>query len=128
MASDLVESRGEKLFFSASHDGFKNQGLDCIHQRDFLMADHSITLVDHLQGEFEKATAYFILHPSVAVTFSSAQQAVLTVNGLAINFAIDGGRFEEEAVSYHPNFGVSLPTTRLAVNLNGNTLQSLITW
>ena len=53
--------------FSAAHNGFKKQGVNCIHQRDWLAENRSITVTDKLIGSFKNAVGYLHLHPDIEI-------------------------------------------------------------
>ncbi len=123
-----VSQTNSSVSFSASHDGFKRQGLNCIHQREFCVEKNLITIIDELVGEFEEGRACFNLHPDVTVKLHSSELAELYAKGQMVKVEIQGGSLQTEATSYHPGFGLSIPTERLVARFESNRLQTSITW
>ena len=123
-----VAQEADTISFCASHDGFKRQGLNCLHQRSFRLAGKTLTIIDQLLGDLAEGRAYFHLHPGVTAELLTPGLAEIMVNGHTVTMAVEGGSIHTEASRYHPGFGISLPAECLVVRFDSGRLQTLITW
>lgn len=73
---------------------------------------------DHVAGRHQLARAHFHVHPQIAAEMASARQGRFVLpDGRAVIFRIAKGVARLENATYHPQFGVTIPSLRLAVTL-----------
>lgn len=108
-----VESgqRGEALWLSAAHDGYRRLPGRVIHRRQWTLRDGSLRVCDSLAGRFGAAEARFMLAP-----------------GAELRWTVEGGQAAVEPASWHPRFGESLATRVLVVRFHGPTCDVVFTW
>jgi uncharacterized heparinase superfamily protein len=115
------------LKVSASHDGYKRLKGRVIHYRDFELSSDSLSITDRLDGSFTTAHANFLFHPDVTVG-QREKGFVLSREGKVAELEFVGGETLLESSTWHPEFGLSLPTQRIIVRLTGSELQTRLTW
>ena len=99
--------------FSAMHNGFKKQGVNCIHQRAWHVDINSIKLVDTLKGHVNRAIGYLHLHPDIIVTTVTNQRVELATSEYNIKLNVVGSKVSVSETSWHPEFGVSINSKKL---------------
>lgn len=95
-----------------AHDGYVRLPGRVIHHREWRFTSGGFSVVDHLDGRFGLATARFHLHPAVvpevnATIFRSADGE--------FKYLVEGGRATITSDTYHPEFGLSVPSHCLEV-------------
>ena len=124
----VIEQVKNKVGFSASHNGFKQQGINCIHQRSWSLNSKEIRIIDKLKGEFNTAIASLHLHPDVVVETIDDDKVVLSAVGFMIVLRFSGASILLEDTSWHPEFGVSLPSKKLCCKFLGSLMTVDISW
>ena len=111
----LQVNEPELKIFSAGHDGFKQQGVDCIHHRTFSVTPQGFIIEDKLRGKFDSAISYWHLHPDVVELSQEAGVVLLLVGAQKIKVNVEGGAVKIMNGSYHPSFGQSLENKQLQI-------------
>ncbi|MBD3868178.1 MAG: alginate lyase family protein [Acidobacteria bacterium] len=115
---------------NGSHDGYRRLEGKPVHRRAFRSVPERFTVTDHIEGEFRQARAMFHLHPNVrAACLEEGGGAVLSLAGdREIRITVAGGECRLVETTWHPEFGVSLPSTGLLVRLTGPELVTDFSW
>ncbi len=119
---------GDDISFGASHNGFQQQGIDCIHRRSWSVSAQRMTIVDTLEGKFENATGYLHLHPDVKVDSYSNTEIILSVKDKLICMNVTDAIVNVVDSSWHPEFGISLPSYKLCFNFEKNRMLIDLSW
>jgi uncharacterized heparinase superfamily protein len=98
-----------------------------IHERSFCLELENLTVNDQLTGKFKTAEANFLLHPDVEVR-EKDNSVALNRNGREANMQFDGGQLGVHPATWHPEFGLSIPTHRITVTFTGSALATTIRW
>jgi len=114
--------------FSAAHNGFKKQGVNCIHQRDWLAENTSVTVIDRLIGNYINAVGYLHLHPEIDVVNITNEQILLTSNDYDIFIKVSGANVSIEDTTWHPEFGLSINNKKLCFSFTQSTMTIAVTW
>ncbi len=114
--------------FSAEHDGFKKQGVNCIHHRDWFVTDKSVTITDKLIGKYTDAIGFLHLHPNIDVVNVTDEELLLESCDYYIFIRINGANVSVENSTWHPEFGVSLENTKLQFSFSKSIVSTVITW
>lgn len=80
---------------------------------------------DQLAGKFRDAVAYFHVHPEVTLTGGAHGFELTLPNGRVCRIAISGGSAALETSSWHPEFGLNIPSQRLAVTFEKPVLETV---
>jgi uncharacterized heparinase superfamily protein len=124
----LPEHGHQGLSVSAAHSGYRRLRGKNIHSRQWYFVERAITITDTVTGKFESAVAYLHLHPEVSAD-EVDNGVVLTLAGSRqVRVTTQGGHVNLESSSWHPRFGVSIPSQRLAIALQGARLVTTISW
>jgi uncharacterized heparinase superfamily protein len=115
---------GGAIDVTCSHDGYRRLPGAVVHRRRWRLAADGLEIDDALTGHYAKAKAIFLLHPSVRVLMCDTSRARLDASGRAIAVSAEGGTLCAVSSTWHPEFGRSLPTTRLEVDFDQDDLRT----
>lgn len=110
---ERAEVGGGRIEVTASHDGFTRLPGGGIHRRTLSGTLDAFTLDDSISGSRGTADAWIILHPDARVTIDGSRARIScrgVVAELVASAPLSAGPWE-----WWPDFGVSIPTTRLRV-------------
>jgi uncharacterized heparinase superfamily protein len=97
------------------------------HERSFRLEASELVINDKLDGNFNSAEANFLLHPDIEVRVAD-RGVILARNGRKAEMQFDGGQFAVNPATWHPEFGLSVPTHRITVAFTQSTLTTTIRW
>ena len=109
----------------ASHDGYHRLWRKVTHTREWRFMPGELHVKDQLAGKFRHAVAYFHVHPEVTLTGGAHGFELTLPNGRVCRIAISGGSAALEKSSWHPQFGLSIPSQRLAVTFEKPVLETV---
>ncbi|MEH6347732.1 MAG: alginate lyase family protein [Bermanella sp.] len=124
----VVEQVKNNVCFSASHNGFKQQGIDCIHKRSWSLGLKEIKITDELKGKFNSAVANLHLHPCVVVESVNKGFVVLSAEDFILELKFIGVSISLEDSTWHPEFGVSLASKKLCCHFLDGLMSLEIFW
>ena len=114
--------------FSAAHNGFKKQGVNCIHYRDWHAENDSIIIIDKLVGNYINAVGYLHLHPEIKVLNVTDEKVLLTSSVCDIFMKVSGANVSLEDTTWHPEFGLTIDSKKLSFSFAQSTIRISITW
>jgi len=124
-----VSEKAGVTHVDASHDGYRRLAGSNLHRRSWQVADESLLIEDEITGVFKRAEIRFHLHPSITVLEASDSQASLQLtDGKLVTVAFDGANLFVEQTSWHPYFGVAIPSLVLVAALTASKVRSFIKW
>ncbi len=121
-------SSEQKVQFSAEHNGYKKQGMSCIHYRSWEVLLSSCTINDEIIGDFNSAFGYLHLHPEVVIARISVDKCTLSVDGYEIQLEIEGAQLNAEESTWHPEFGIVKPSQKLCLKYSQSRVTYKINW
>jgi uncharacterized heparinase superfamily protein len=124
---ESASTRGELVTVAAAHDGYRRLKGKVTHRRTIAMAAKQLIVSDQLTGDFKQAVAHFHLHPDVKANVGSDGSIQLQLtNGQLVVFR-STGLCQLVNTSWHPHFGQSVATLKIAVTLTSPELQTTVT-
>jgi uncharacterized heparinase superfamily protein len=117
-----------RVRFSAGHNGFKKQGVNCIHHRDWLAENGLVTVTDKIDGNYINAVGYLHLHPEIEVLNVADEQVLLTSRDYDICMKVSGANVSMEETTWHPEFGISVDNKKLNFSFVKSSMSIAITW
>jgi uncharacterized heparinase superfamily protein len=114
--------------FSAAHNGYKKQGVNCIHQRIWDVSLNHCMITDVLQGHFDRAVGTLHLHPDVNVIKQSNCEIQLKVGEFIMKLKATNAEISIDDSTWHPEFGVVIKNKKLCFKFKSNTMYVNITW
>lgn len=121
-------TQDQKVQFSAAHNGYKKQGIDCIHHRVWNVSLTNCVIDDVLKGSFKSATGYLHLHPDVEVISAQDNRCTLIINDYEIDIEATGAKLAVEESTWHPEFGIVKPSKKLSLEYNQSKVTYKIKW
>ncbi|MHA8104525.1 heparinase II/III family protein [Aquirufa nivalisilvae] len=112
---------GVDFTLACSHTGYQRFSKDIIHRRIWTKQGRKLTIQDRVLGKIRSAKARYFLHPDITLK-EEKQQLSMLKNGkiLATITAEDGQKMmdiKQVKSTYHPNFGLSVPSICLEIAL-----------
>jgi uncharacterized heparinase superfamily protein len=126
----LLESRreGSTVIVTGEHDGYRRLPGRNVHRRSWLLGEHELAIEDTVEGDFHSAECYFHLHPQIQVRRSGDFGLHLSdASGMLLEMQFDGAATVQVTDStWHPEFGVAMPSRCIVARLGGRRLKTLI--
>ena len=117
----------ECVSVTASHDGYCRLRSPVVHQRTVSLSGDGLLVSDMLDGSFRNAVAHFHLHPLVKVTRVSSNEIFIHLPSGELYQFKSSVPCLKVASTWHPHFGISIPSTKITVPFVGpNLLVSVI--
>lgn len=123
-----IRREQDQIVIAAHHDGYRWLPGSNRHHRIWHIADDSLCIEDRIEGSFDRAVAYYHLHPDVRLEAPSSDGTVLIRHplGQLMELSAEGGVIQLEASSWLPQFGLSVANTRLAIVMQGERLKTTL--
>ncbi len=124
-----VASEGNCLVAEAAHDGYRRLPGRPEHGRRWQLFKDRLVVEDCVSVANLPAEARFHFHPSARPEQTEAAAgAVLVDGGRRIAWRVDGAGMRLEPATWHPEFGISSPTTCLALTLRDGRSRLELCW
>ncbi|MER9052096.1 heparinase II/III family protein [Mesorhizobium sp. M0923] len=125
-----VEDQGGGTVVTCSHDGYMRLEGKPVHQRILEFGPAGATVLDSVKGGSHAAEARFHFHPDWTIaTVGDGKCGTATIaDGQFVKWEVECGEPRLDKSSYHPEFGVALPATCLAVNLSSGRSRVRFIW
>ncbi len=124
-----VSERPDVLSVACSHDGYKRLPGKPVHRRSWQLSRTHMVVVDLVSSGEWPAVAHYILHPDVGVERVAPDSFHLKLaNGKLIFVQICNGSGRLERKIFSPEFGKTLPTQCIAVDLQDGNAQVRLIW
>ncbi len=122
---DVSESR-----VVCSHDGYKRLKGCPVHRRTWELAENGFEIRDVINGSFEQAIAYFHVHPDVGIRVNEDGRTgqLIVCDDRAVRFEASGGMLTLHPSTWHPEFGLSLSSQALRLQLTGAKVVFQLSW
>jgi uncharacterized heparinase superfamily protein len=114
--------------FAAAHNGYKKQGINCIHHRAWNVSLSSCIIDDVLTGDFDSAIGYLHLHPKVVITYNNENTCTLLSGDYEIELEVTGAKLAIEESTWHPEFGIIRTSKKLSLQYNQSKVNYKINW
>ena len=113
----------------AQHSGFKRAGGKPTHSRHWVLGDKKLTILDST-GSGGRAIARYYLHPKVEVTLnpSTPSGKGSLESGLEFSFQVEGASLTIQDSTWHPEFGLRIPSKCIVLELLGRQASLTIEW
>lgn len=107
----------------ASHNGYHRLAGKPTHSRSWKLTDHYLEVIDIVSGFFKTCTIFYHLHPEVDANFIGKNTQLLSLfwnKSFHTRVFIEGADAELLNSSWHPEFGISIPTKLIKLQMNSN--------
>lgn len=116
---------GGRLLVRCTHDGYRRLRGSPVHQRQWEFADDGLRVTDSLSGRFRRAVSRFYLHPDVLV---AGDQELHLQGHHKVHWCVSGGQAKLVSSTWHPGFGVSLPSHCIEILFESSELTVDFFW
>jgi len=121
-------SSNQTVEFSGTHNGYKKQGINCIHHRHWQVTPNTCVIKDNLEGVYESAVGHLHLHPEIHIIEFNEKSCILRTEAYEIAIDLNGAHLSVENSSWHPEFGVILLSKKLKVQFLQPNVTHNICW
>lgn len=122
----LVDESLTRSRIVASHSGYMRLPGRPIHEREWIMTDHTLRVIDRVRSRRTvHAVGRFLLHPAVSVT---ATGGLRLAHGRECQWRVQGGIAALRAAHWAPEFGLRLDTTCIDVTLHERDTEFIVEW
>ena len=119
---------GPEITVSCAHDGYRRLTGQPIHRRSWRLGERSLSVEDHVTGQYENAVARFHLHPDVSVEGDASNGHILLNDGRRVEWRVLGGHSRIVRSFWHPEFGLSIDSFSLEVPVLNGTSSVEFSW
>jgi uncharacterized heparinase superfamily protein len=118
----MVERREDEIVVECAHDGYRRLPGRVVHRRQWRLRVDGLRITDRIEGECSTVVTHFHLHPAVSVGVGEGLRSgeMRMGEGALLSWEVHGGRGRVVASEYRPEFGVSVPSAVLEVDLGGS--------
>ena len=81
-----------------------------------------------MEGAFEQAESYLHLHPDVTVLNITNSTIYLVTNNYIINISVEKAQVSVVDTTWHPEFGISIPSKKLCFKFTDDLMRILCKW
>ncbi|MGB3646410.1 MAG: alginate lyase family protein [Mesorhizobium sp.] len=115
----VIKAAEQAAEVECGHDGYAGLAGRPLHRRMLKLLPDGLDVTDSVAGGTHAAEARFHVHPDWTVSASAdgGEGAILSPKGWKIDWQIETGHGKLQASLFHPEFGVGIPSTCLAVGL-----------
>jgi uncharacterized heparinase superfamily protein len=117
-----------RICVAGAHDGFRRLGGNVTHRRSWRLKAHGLVIEDSLEGNYSSAEAFLHFHPDVSIEKADARGARLQRGGRFMKLECDGGELRVDRSTWHPEFGLALPNTRVRIAFKSRHVATRLEW
>jgi uncharacterized heparinase superfamily protein len=121
-------SNEKKVEFSAAHNGYKKQGINCIHHRAWSVSSNGCEIIDVINGEFNSAVGALHLHPDIKVNFVDGNRCIIHSSDYEVSLEIIGADLSIVDSTWHPEFGIVIASKKLILEYKQPRVTYKINW
>ncbi|HOX19437.1 MAG TPA: alginate lyase family protein [Gemmatimonadales bacterium] len=112
-----------------AHDGYRRMPGRPTHRRAWRFEPGALSVIDRIDGRFQTAQARFHLHPTVIASPPSDGGIGLELcGGRRARLRAEGGTLRVEDSTWHPEFGLRVPTRCVVADFEGPNLCTTLSW
>jgi hypothetical protein len=124
-----LQQEADAVQFQAGHDGYRRLPGKVIHKRHWHAQADSLVIEDRLEGKYQRAVAHWHFHPDIKVLQREPGHfSLLLPTGQMAQLFVEGGIAALTTSTWHPGFGLSVPSKKLEVTLLNSRLLTRIEW
>lgn len=123
----MISDEGGIVRAAASHDGYCRLPGHAIHHREIVLGERSLEINDRISGRFERAQSRLHLHPAVKVD-KRESGFVFTLGQRRARLTVNGGVAALDETTWHPEFGLTEPSSVIVITLLGSECTVNLKW
>lgn len=120
---------GNSIRLAAAHTGYRRLKGKVTHHRTWEASREKLSVMDRLDGQFQRAVGFWHLHPDIVV--SQLDKAIIKLvlsSGQTAFVNIAGAEIALEDTTWHIGFGESVPSTRIVYYFSSPTVVTEVQW
>lgn len=116
------------LSVTCAHDGYRRLPGKPVHRRSWRLSECGLHVKDVIEGDFRAAVARYHLHPSVKVAAHELAGELFLPDGHIARWCVTGGLARVISSSWHPEFGLTLPSSCIEIQFAGAEAEIDFSW
>lgn len=115
---------------ACSHSGYRRLPGKPVHRREWTFGKNSLQIRDMILGAFDEAVGRFYLHPDIKILGGEGDSAGCFVlpGGQTVCWKVTGGVCNVVESTWHPEFGLSVPSRCIEVVFTDNKTEMVCSW
>ncbi|MDA8095098.1 MAG: alginate lyase family protein [Betaproteobacteria bacterium] len=122
-----VAQSPDRIVIEGAHDGYRRLKGRPIHRRRWVLQSQRLEIDDRIEGRAQCAISRLYLHPETSV-FQRPGGGYVQTTGAMARWEALGGEVSVRAAHWHPEFGLSLPSTRIETHMRGEQALFRLDW
>lgn len=120
---------GSSIRLTAAHTGYRRLKGKVTHHRTWEASRENLSVIDRLDGQFQRAVGLWHLHPYLDVIQRDKSTVELGLpTGQTAILSIVGAEIVLQDTTWHPGFGESVPNTRIVFKFRSPTVVTEVRW
>ena len=119
----VINSDGDPIRVSCSHDGFARLAGRPIHRRDWSLTPTELTVTDTIVGP-GKGCSFWHWRPGIHVLPGSP----IALADRSLRISVDGAAWSSGSSTWHPEFGVVMSNERSCAEFSGRNCTVFLDW
>ena len=118
------------LHVSGAHDGYRRLPGSPTHQREIVLGEKLLTIIDCVEGPFKTAVSRFYFPPSIQATIDDSGNSgrLILPDGKIIKWCVKGCKGQLVESTYHPEFGKSLKSSCMEFTFFTKQIEVILNW
>ena len=122
------KEEGDGYWLEAAHDGYRRLPGRVVHRRSWRLSAERLEITDVLEGRWNSAMSCWHAHPDFKVREIGRELSLLDGQGLTVTLSGEKGAPELIQDTWHPEFGVSIPSAGVHIPIHCPRSIVTITW
>lgn len=113
----IIRSNNEVTDIECAHDGYVRLPGKVIHTRSWKLTHDCFIVHDNLSGDFNRASAYYHLHPNIQIDESIHKEEIIIQlpNHSQYKISAKGADINVSDTTWHPEFGLSVANKKITL-------------
>jgi uncharacterized heparinase superfamily protein len=125
---ELLQSN-DMILVRCAHDGYERLRGRPVHRREWVFNGPRMTVHDRIEGKYGRAVARFHFHPECALVGADERSGAFSVGATDMfTWRVEQGRCRIVDSTYHPQFGLSVRSKCLEVDLVAAGARTCFEW
>jgi uncharacterized heparinase superfamily protein len=124
-----ASAAGDAVVIEGSHDGYHRLAGRNEHSRCWTLAAGSLRIDDRIAGRFASAESRLFLHPQLQAQTAAGRVSLSLAGREIASVSFEGAAsVAVEDATWHPRFGVAMPSVCVVARFSGARLATQVNW
>ncbi len=125
-----IMEENNQVLIRCAHDGYARLPGQPMHSREWVISANSLLIRDAVKGKFGNAVVRYHVHPDIFIEMvdGGREGRFFLAENRYLIWSLKAGRAKVVPSTYHPQFGVSVPSQCLEIELDGARAEFTVHW